>query len=62
MVWFFFNGNVEPWILLSELVIRSFSIEIISLDTLASTYVLAVSMYGQVDLIGLLCSSFISFV
>jgi hypothetical protein len=62
MVWVLFNGDVEPWVLLAELVIRPVSIEIISLDTLASTYVLAVSVCGQVDSIDLLCSSFISFV
>jgi hypothetical protein len=62
MVWVLFNGDIEPWVLLSELVIRPVSIEIMSLDTLTSTYVLAVSVYVQVDFVELLCSSFISFV
>jgi hypothetical protein len=63
MVWVLFSGDVElGFCCQSWLVTRPVILEIISLDTLASMYVLAVSLYGQVDFIEFLCSSVISFV
>jgi hypothetical protein len=46
----------------SWLVTRPVTLDIISSDTLASMYVLEVSVYGQVDFVEFLCRYLISFV